>query len=543
MSAKPKLNRDGLRLRLKMLQAENPVAGPTHEVLRGLLAESAAPGEDLAWLAAHDLDPEVSSGAFSALFYALRGDDVKDQLRARVREHAAPVLLRALKSRRMPDSRKYSIGPLYSFCVGEIPGDDYRAFFADFEKITNRMIEDAIQGLRDDPKSVDRVLTGMEALLDGDACRGSRFAAAQELAEHMLSGKPAAAATLCGAAVVTGWLEEDVRDTRLNLAFKLLEKTAQPQAVWLLEEMARWPGMGELPARARRSAQKMELQGVCPDYPMRSTFSHGLVTAPDGLGSRQMALFYATPDGGVDALLFLYGEAVGLKDIMCIFEEGAEVERELRDRARDLAMAACGLDLAREFLADALARHCELKTAPPANLIIYRPYLGAFPISPCRRTPDLSPYGLTVLAPSPELVVNSERLAASPFYGMFMFTSDKAYAYFEETAERKGSPHLPPKMLDRFLREVAIEERDTLLDRLAATLEVELWAGRARHRINQTAARTWLGMSGNVLPFDQVPYVRAVGKMSARMIIENLQMGFHTQREVNEAALRAEQQS
>ena len=543
MSVKQKLNREGLRLRLKALQEENPVAGPSHQVLRALLAESAAPGEDLAWLAAHDLDPEVSSGAFAALFYALRGEHVKDQVRVRVRDRAAPVLLKALKSRRMPDSRKYSIGPLYSFCVGDIPGDDYRAFFEDFEKITNRMIDNAVQGLWEDPKSVDRVLTGMEALLDGDAGRGSRFAAAQELAEHMLLGKPAAAATLCGAAVVTGWLEEDVRDTRLNLAFKLLEKTAQPQAVWLLEEMARWPGMGELPAKARRAAQKMEFQGVCPDYPMRSKFTHGLVTAPDGLGSRQMALFYGTPDGGVDALLFLYSESVGLKDIMCLFEDGAEVERELRQRAKDLAMASCGLELAREFLADALARHCELKTAPPANLIIYRPYLGTLPISPRHRTPDLSTYGLTVLDPSPELVANSERLAASPFYGMFMFTSDKAYAYFRKTAEKKGPPHLPQKALDRFLREVAIEERDTLLDRLAATLEVESWAGRARHRINQTAARTWLGMTGNVLPFDQVPYVRAVGKMSARMIMENLQMGFHTQKEVNEAALRAEQQS
>ena len=537
---KPKLNREGLRLRLKALQEENPVAGPSHEVLRGLLAESAAPGEDLAWLAAYDLDPEVSSGAFSALFYALRGENVTGQVRDRVRERAAPVLLNALKSRRMPDSRKYSIGPLYSFCVGEIPGEDYRSFFEDFEKITNRMIEDAIQGLREDPKSVDRVLTGMEALLDRDAGRGSRFAAAQELAEHMLSGKPAAAATLCGAAIVTGWLQEDVRDTRLNLAFKLLEKTAQPQAVWLLEEMARWPGMGELQDKARRAARKMELQGVCPDYPMRPKFSHGLVTAPDGLGSRQMALFYGTPDGGVDALLLLYSESVGLKDIMCIFEEGAEVERQLRDRARDLAMASCGLDLARKFLADALARHYQLKTAPPANLIIYRPYLGTLPIGPRHRTPNLSIYGLTVLDPSPDLVADSERLAASPFYRMFMFTSNKAYAYFQKTAEKKGTPNLPQKTLDRFLREVAIEERDTMLDRLAATLEVESWAGRARHTINQTAARTWLGMTGNLLPFDQVPYVRAVGKMSARMIIENLQMGFHTQEEVNEAARRAE---
>lgn len=541
MPAKFKLNREGLRERLKTLQAENPVSVPSHEVLNGLLSASAAPGEDLAWLAAHDLDPEVSSGAFSVLFYALRGDGVKERIRDRIRDRAAPVLLKALRSRRMPDSRKYSIGPLYSFCVGEIAGADYRSFFEDFEKITNRMIDDAVRGLGADPKSVDRVLTGMEALLDGDAGRGSRFAAAQELAEHMLGGKPAAAAALCGASVVTGWVEEGVRDGRLGLAFKLLEQTAQPQAVWLLEEIGRWPGLGELPGRARRCAQKMALRGVRGDYPMRPRFSHGLVTAPDGLGSRQMALFYSTPDGGVDALLLLYSEPVGLKDVLCIFEEGADVERELRDRAKDLAMAPCGLDLAREFLGDALARHYELETAPPTNLIIYRPYLGSSEIRARHRTPDLSPYGLTVLDPSPELVADSGRLAVSPFYGMFMFTSDKAYSYLQQAAEKKGGGHLAQKMFDRFLREVAIEERDTLLDRLAATLEVESWAGRARHRINQTAARTWLGMTGNVLPFEEVPYVRAVGKMSARMIIENLQMGFHSQQEVNEAALRAEQ--
>ena len=537
----PKLNRDAARLRLKMLQDQNPVSGLSHDAMQALLAETAAPGEDLAWLAAHDLDPEVSSGAFSVLYYALRCERVSTRLRDRVRKNAAPVLLKALQSCGMPDSRKYSIGPLYSFCIGQVSGDEYRAFFKDFDGITNRMIKDAIKNLGEEPRSVDNVLTRMEALLETDLEQGSRFAAAIELAEHMFSEKPAAAAALAGAAVLTGWLEEDVRDGRADDALRLLEQTRHPRAFWMLNEIAGWPGLDTLHDKVSRAAQKMRLQGVKPACPQFAVFSHGLVTAPDGLGLRQMALFYDAP-GGVDALLLLFSETVGLKDVICVFGEGKDVEQELRERARDLATAPCRLPLARDFLADAMARHHETGLPPPANLIIYRSYLGAAPIEPRRRSPDLSNYRLAALRESPELVANSGLLAVAPSYSMFMFTSDTAYEFFRKAAGKKRR-RFPQDMLERFLREVAVEERETLLARLAATLEVEDWAGRARKRINQTAARTWLGISQNVLPFHQVPYVKLIGKMSAEMIIENVRMGFSTQEEVNEAALLAEQQS
>lgn len=526
-----------------MLQDQNPSSGLSHDAMRALLNDAAAPGEDIAWLAAHDLDPEISSGAFSILYYALRCEKVPAPLRDRVRQKAAPVLLKALQSPGMPDSRKYSIGPLYSFCVGQLSGEEYRAFFKDFDGITNRMIKDAIKNLGEDPRSVDRVLTGMEALFETDLEQGGRFAAAMELAEHMFTNKPAAAAALAAAAVLIGWFEEDVRDSRADEALRLLEQTRHPRALWMLQEIAAWPALGKLAQKAARAARKMRLMGVKPACTMCAAFSHGLVTAPDGLGLRQVALFYKTPGGAVHALLLLFSETIGLKDVMCVFDEGADVEHELRERERDVAMAPCRLQLAREFLADAIARHLENGTSPPPNLIIYRPYLGPEPIVPRRRTPDLSNYQLAALNHSSKLVENSQLLADAPSYGMFMFTSDKAYAFFRKTVEKEGRPRLPQRILDRFIREVAVEEREILLDRLAATLEVEFWAGRARKKINQTAARTWLGISRGVLPFHQVPYVRVVGKMSAEMIIENLQMGFLTQHQVNQAARLAEIQT
>ncbi|NIA13947.1 MAG: hypothetical protein GWP08_07690 [Nitrospiraceae bacterium] len=531
------LTRDEVRPLLRDLHVQRD-DGVTMDELVDLLDAMVSPGEDLAWLAAYDLDPRVSGGALTLLFHALREEILSEDEEANLRASAGPVLLKALESPRVPDSRKYSLGPVYGYCEDSVPIERYRSFFADFEGTTRQMLDEAIDTLSADPQSVERVLTGMESLVDEDTPPGSRFVAAAELAAHMVNEKPSAAAALLSANLMVG-LEEKVEAGLRDKGFRLLEDARCPEAVWFLNEMSRWPSTGALGERAKRLATRMRMEGIEESYSLGPAYSYGIVTGPDGQGSRQLALFFDTPDGHVDAVVPLFNDAIGVKDVVCVYEEGDYVASQLRDRMHELPMSPCDLNRAREFLADAWACHEEQGTPFPAHLFIYRPYFGAEPIVPKRRTPDLSSYGLDSQACMPELVSGSERLADMPGYGMFTFSSDAAYAYVNEHLPRRGTCLSKPKF-EGFLRAVSSEEKGVLLDRLAATLEVEAWAGRADDEMNALAARTWLGVSQNAVSFEKVPYVRALAQNGIEMIINNLRLGFRTQEEANEAAMAME---
>ena len=51
------------------------------------------------------------------------------------------------------------------------------------------------------------------------------------------------------------------------------------------------------------------------------------------------------------------------------------------------------------------------------------------------------------------------------------------------------------------------------------------------------AAAHWLGLSRDVLPFHEVPYIRLLGEQSVEMILWNLRAGYRNQAEANEASL------
>ena len=90
-------------------------------------------------------------------------------------------------------------------------------------------------------------------------------------------------------------------------------------------------------------------------------------------------------------------------------------------------------------------------------------------------------------------------------------------------------------ILDRFLREAASRERPQLTSRLAANLEIEAMAGRARTPSNRMAARVWLALAEPIVPFHEIPYVQALGARAVAAIAQNLDLGYRTQRAANEA--------
>jgi hypothetical protein len=189
--------------------------------------------------------------------------------------------------------------------------------------------------------------------------------------------------------------------------------------------------------------------------------------------------------------------------------------------------------LARAYLADAWAIH-ETRGEPfPGRLFVYRPFFGEAPIQARRRKPDLSAYRLENIRLSP---ANFKKEAVSvlghPAFDELWFSSGEAYGILDQFS-KGGRQELSPKQFDDFVVRIFPLERHLLLSRMAANLEVESLAGRAEKNINRLAARMWLGISEEVMPFHEIPFVRSLCRQSAEKILYNLKLGFRNQAEAN----------
>ena len=526
--------KDDIRPRLRELCALDDRQNSTP--LHNIVADLEAPGEALAWLAAYDLDPDVSHGAVAALFYVLWNDFEPPSVVDMVREQAAPVLRKAMQNARVPDDRKLALGPLYGVCSGEVSEQEYRSFFKDFQGASDRMITEALDEVTGDPESIDTVLAAMHSMAsEDDDPELSRFETTQLLVSRMIDKKPSVAAAVLAANVSYGLADELPMDL-LEDAVGLMERANCPEAVWFLDDMGSWPATGALGERMRRTAAKMKLMGIQPACSVRAVFSHGLMTSSDGAGSRQVALFFRTPKGGMDTVAVLLKDSVGIKDLICVYEDGAEAEESLRERFDGLPMAPCSLELARELINDALACHARCQTLLPPYWALCRPYFGPAPFAPEVRVPDLRAYDLEALSLDEGLLEDSEVMADSYSYGCFSITSDRAYDFVAGVMPKRATK-LPKAKYAQFLREITPEEQALLLSRMAQALEVEALAGRAVQPLNRMAAGVWWAMKNNIMAFHEVPYIKALAVVSIEMIIHNLRMGFRTQAEADQAAL------
>jgi len=514
--------------------------GPIVTVWRRVTACDAQPGAELARLAAFDLDPAVSRGAITLLHHALEGPGVRSATRERMKSSAAPVLLRALQEPGLPDDRKYLIGPLYMLCGAQVSLDEFRSFFKDLDGVSERAINEILGTASDEPDGVVEILGYLDALPGGSSSPSE--AAIRGVVALGCDGRetnPALAAAILGAAVAMA-AERGIAQDAATDALEAMASTRCQRAAWCLAELGRWPAMGTLGTGARTLAEHLASAGVPAKSILSSEPSHGLLTGIDGAGSRSLMLFLRTPQGRSDSLCVLLNDRIGVKEVWCSFGPGDEVEVLLREKD-EIIFAPCTLALARELLAHAWAIHEERGEPFPWQLYIARPYFGSEPITPSRRTPDLSAYKLEDKVRSPGLFRGSHQLMYSPVYGGLFFTCEAAYDHLAEAESWRG--RLSEEQFEAFAREIAPLEREVLLSRMVANLEVEALAGRADERINRVAARTWLALTENVAPLHEVPYVRALCEVSIHVVTENLRLGFHTQAEADEAALKLDEES
>lgn len=529
-----------VRERLKDIHLSRHADQPPALFLASLMREFPGPGAALAHLAAYDDEVRTRRDAEMLIFTAARDPSVSQSASNTVIRSAVPVLMAALKAPRVSDERKYHVGPLLAACGAELPRGEYEACFHDFEAVATRMSDAAMKEMSPSPRSIEEALSHWGLIRQDEPATPSEqdFQEAFGFGTAMAEQNPEAGGIfLAVAAAVAAEHGKTLLDAQAALA--LAGDTKTPSAAWCLSELSTWPGLGGIGEKAGELATEMQAAGIVPEIHSHREFSHGLVSCIDGLGSRTLTLFFRTPAGRMDGLGFLLNDEVGIKDVWCAFDQGAPLEEKVRAQP-NVTLAPILPPLARELIEDALALHETRRAPPPGRLLLHRPYLGGHPLRVQKRRPNLGAYALEVIARSPDLADGSEHLCEGAAWEELWCASDKAYAFVRDHVRARGRVRgleFPADLVERFAKDVAFLERDRLLSRMAGNLEVEAWAGRAGDSMNRLAARTWVVLSEELLPFHEVPFVKALAQRSLEAIHENISMGFRSQHEANEAAM------
>lgn len=511
------------------------------QILRGLSPRFRTLGRSLLWLAAYDADESTRERACKLLVSALREPGVPAKVREKVVGQAAELAETVIRDSSLDDERKLIVSMVITLSGSEMDEAELQACFVDFAGSLERVAREVASTLLDSVAQVESWLQAAE--LAGGAAGGGiseeQLVRTLAMAALMAETQPRVGATAMAVVAAIGHETCRSREAEWCLALDAVAKLDPERALALLTELSTWPNTGALGAKARGLSMRLRAEGVSPHPLPTPVFSHGLVSMVDGSGSRALQLHYHQGQGTRDALCLVLNDRVGLKDVWCAFGDGHEAEQQFRSAG--LPLASCDGTFARELIADTLATH-EVSGRPvPGRWLLYRAFLGAGPLEPTRRTPNLGAYALETVARRPELAEHSETLLLSSAYDQLGFDSDAAYAFVrEQTRGRKGALRISRELVVEFLEAIEGHERERLTRRLAVNLEHEARAGRAKQPLNRLASRVWIALSEGLLPFNQVPYAQALAIQSLEAIAENVALGHRTQDEANHASLESD---
>jgi hypothetical protein len=382
--------------------------------------------------------------------------------------------------------------------------------------------------------SPDEIFNTLQSLNTGDGFDEISWDGVGNLASIGISvaEKNQAGATYVGAAVAC-CADMGARDGRMEEWLSALEKMGSPRAAWCLKTLAKWPMPEAARDRARTGAKKLAAAGVkAAPPPVLAKYSHTILTACDGMGSRSVTFFWKAAGRRLDALNLMLNDLVGIKDVMYLPGNGKEIERRYENNR--IQYTSVEPAFAGELVADAMAKHRALRTSPPWQLFPMLPMVEC-DIRPAARMPNLGAYALGSILCTPNLLKDSFRLMDSPLYGCFTPDTDEAYRFCRKFASTGGTS-LPPREFERFVRETAVKDRENLLHRMALNREFESLAWNVSDKKNWLAARTWLAMRDGIVPFGDIPYVRELSRRAVGMMLENIRCGYFSRRQAFEAA-------
>lgn len=526
-----------LRSLLMAIDEDTPFEQAGEAVLDRLTVDPEQGGECLAWLIAYDLDPLVANMAFTSAFMALKGGALDDETVEILHASMGPLLHQALKAPGISDERKYKIGPLCAICLGpHILGPDYEGHFEDFEGVRQRLADQTSLSLSVHPREVEEILENIAMLIEEDMPLDSRYASVANMAYEALQSQPAAAIMLFSANLLTECIDEPNSEVDIDEALASIASAESPEAAWCLDQLGRWPGLPNLAPKAERAGRKLSFRGHQASYPFKPNFARAMLSITDGMGSRQLTLLSDSGGEDLDAVNLLLNDRVGIKDAWVGYDKGTEIEEQILGATGNITYAPCSLHFAREILGDVWALHEQLDIPLNPRLLLYLPYFGPEPITRQRRVPSLQAYKLENLQVEPALVAGSQTLAQGEPYGLFAFTGEAAYA-FVALLNLEQAGKTPKHAVDGFLKAVEDEERDTLVSRMIATLEVEAMAKHHRQMPNKRAAAVCWALLHDDIDFASVPYVRETALVSLDMIAANISMGFASQAQADKAAM------
>jgi hypothetical protein len=509
--------------------------------LEELHARVPEPGAALGWLAARDADPAIRERAAAVISSTARDPEVSRGVRRPLLKAAGPVLMKAFQDPALSEEHRREIGPLLFVCGIEVPREAYSGAFQDLEGAVDRVAEESLRRLQAGTASVERLLT-KGGLIAGDRCPGfddEKIGAALKLGGvGARLNPPLGASLLCVTAAIAHHHGRSADLLPRALAAAAATRTAE--AAWYLSELGRLPGMGPLGSEAGELASRLAEDGVIAAPPPGPDFVAAQVSSVDGVGTRSLGLLFSH-GRKPQALSVLLNDVEGIQEIWFEYRWGDLAFGEMIFASPESSCADCDLAFARGLVEEALAIHASSGEPAPGRLLLYRHLLGAEPLVPRRRAPDLSAYGLEAAPLGPELVARSGRLARLPTCRRLGCMSDEAYRFVErllggEPADL-GALRFTPDVVTEFIETVALEEKDRLLARLAANLETEAMAGRDRRRRNRLLARLYLGILNDVAPFSAVPFVRAVSEKALHEIAHDIGHGWMSREEANRAVL------
>jgi hypothetical protein len=514
-------------------------------VLKELVRRFRDPGAALAEILARDADEALSEYALMMLFLAAQDPGVPARTKALIGASAVPVLLAAMRDDSVPDERKFNVGPALHLLGGALSDEEYRGFFRDFEGTAKEMKRRKLSTVVLDTAAVEQTLVAQELIKHEAPAHPSEkdFALSVGMGLEMCEASPDAGAAIVTTAVAIA-IEHGVIGDEPPAVLDRLGDMRTRRAAWFLRELGALPGSRSAGVRARDLARELETAGVEPGAPPTGEFAFGHLSSVDGSGSRTLMLFFRTGDGGLDALALLLNDFVGLKDVWCVFGNAADLDEEVQSRAGDeVSYAHCGVDFAREVVADALAVHEGSGRPFPGRFLLYRHYLGPAPLAPARRAPNLGAYATETFVRGPQLVEGTEAAFEDPIYGGLWTASGEAFDFMRGYVPKKkgrgrAAPlSVPREAFDDFVAKVASKEKQILARRLAVNLEVEALAGRSSKPASRAAARVWIALTEDVVPFEKIPLVRLLCKRATRAIAASLLKGYGSQEEANRAAI------
>lgn len=450
-----------------------------------------------------------------------------------------PRITAMITDQTIRDDQMLTLAGVLATAGHPLPDELMNRSFRDWDGTLQKHLKKHSRNLADDPESITMLMErhGLYSFMDD--CTPSVDEINNVLVPLLAMAETTPAAVVPAATCLAIRAEQpDLNIDGIREIYARMRELGTPRALWCLEALADWPGLGVVRPPALDEANKLRQTGIAAEPPaLKGEFSSARVSMTDDSGSRYLLVFWKRTKREMDAVSIMLNDIVGIKNVMFVFGEGKEFGKELAaGPGQEMTWADISRDMAKALFADALACHLDSGAAPPGIVFSVLPYFGDTPPAPKHREPNLDAYNLDAIAPTPDLAgPETVDLLDSPVLLSLVPIPETAYAFCRDHHPGPEKP-LPEGDCNAFIEQVLAPEQSRLLHRMAVNLEVEALAGRAKRRENRKAAELWLGLRENVVPFAQHPFIRELAIESSNSILEDIDNGFTTR----QAALESE---